>query len=320
VWYNSMMGTIEEFGDGSYMLRGKVREDLVAYMLDHPVGEVAVDTVFKHWNSGIQTTVYFRMFMRDVKGVTQFRKEGVSKCFSRRELCTDEEDECFGRFIPDYLSLTTISRPNAKGEPKITYLTNYEKLVLRMQKTFQKKQLKQAFASLKSFVGRNATLACTYKVRILLSRRESKRMLLLRWKDISFSMKAERAARLLLREEATGPKKKKKNRSGTKRRAKPSLPTLAEENGKDGATAVPTPPQSPTLLLSELKLEAPERRGDDGSTSIATALSCVVCFEQESEFAVVPCGHRSLCEWCAKKVKHCPICRTEAQLVIRIFG
>ena len=51
--------------------------------------------------------------------------------------------------------------------------------------------------------------------------------------------------------------------------------------------------------------------------------NCVVCMERPSKTAMVPCGHASFCEECAKRllstVGKCAICRTKIQTVMNIF-
>ena len=51
---------------------------------------------------------------------------------------------------------------------------------------------------------------------------------------------------------------------------------------------------------------------------------CVICCEEASTHAMVPCGHHCVCQGCAKgfaegKFNDCPICRGEVQKVIHIF-
>ena len=50
---------------------------------------------------------------------------------------------------------------------------------------------------------------------------------------------------------------------------------------------------------------------------------CVVCMERPSKTAMVPCGHASFCEECAKRLKStlgkCAICRTNIQTVVNIY-
>ena len=51
--------------------------------------------------------------------------------------------------------------------------------------------------------------------------------------------------------------------------------------------------------------------------------NCVVCMERPSKTAMVPCGHASFCEECAKRLQStvgkCAICRTKIQTVMNIF-
>ena len=47
---------------------------------------------------------------------------------------------------------------------------------------------------------------------------------------------------------------------------------------------------------------------------------CVVCLDGEPTFAVVPCGHRCLCEGCRwAAASECPLCRGPSQGTMRIF-
>ena len=49
---------------------------------------------------------------------------------------------------------------------------------------------------------------------------------------------------------------------------------------------------------------------------------CVVCLERVSTHALMPCGHRCVCEKCAQILNNraCPICRTLVEKAVRIFG
>lgn len=47
---------------------------------------------------------------------------------------------------------------------------------------------------------------------------------------------------------------------------------------------------------------------------------CCVCLSQPSSLAVVPCGHKCLCEHCAPQVSNCPMCRGPKQSAMKIFG
>eukprot|EP00924_Labyrinthula_sp_SR-Ha-C_P007235 maker-scaffold_8-snap-gene-13.51-mRNA-1 protein AED:0.00 eAED:0.00 QI:112/1/1/1/1/1/2/94/520 len=46
---------------------------------------------------------------------------------------------------------------------------------------------------------------------------------------------------------------------------------------------------------------------------------CVVCFDAIVDCVIVPCGHMSCCETCAKKFEECPVCRQKVENVIKTF-
>ena len=47
---------------------------------------------------------------------------------------------------------------------------------------------------------------------------------------------------------------------------------------------------------------------------------CVVCLTEERAFILVPCGHRCLCQACARSQwSACPLCMTPAREVIRAY-
>ena len=56
----------------------------------------------------------------------------------------------------------------------------------------------------------------------------------------------------------------------------------------------------------------------------AEATTCVVCIGEAATHALVPCGHRCLCEACADQImrsrKRCPLCQTDVTMQLRIFG
>ena len=62
--------------------------------------------------------------------------------------------------------------------------------------------------------------------------------------------------------------------------------------------------------------------GDRSGQSTPEALECKICFDDESCIVLLPCGHGSLCEGCAKDLvtatKECYICRTEIELIAKI--
>lgn len=50
---------------------------------------------------------------------------------------------------------------------------------------------------------------------------------------------------------------------------------------------------------------------------------CCICMENESNMAIVPCGHKCLCERCQlllDKSRGCPICRSEITSYLKIYS
>jgi hypothetical protein len=77
-----------------------------------------------------------------------------------------------------------------------------------------------------------------------------------------------------------------------------------------------------------------DKTGEESSADVAdvadvaeapatTGSPCVVCMEGSADWAVVPCGHKVLCEACSKLFRDpeskCPMCRQSVLLTIRIF-
>ena len=55
--------------------------------------------------------------------------------------------------------------------------------------------------------------------------------------------------------------------------------------------------------------------------SVKSCSECVVCLEGEAVVAILPCGHRCVCEGCATlQMTQCPMCRQPVQDMKRIFG
>jgi hypothetical protein len=47
---------------------------------------------------------------------------------------------------------------------------------------------------------------------------------------------------------------------------------------------------------------------------------CVICLTGAASYAVVPCGHLSLCDECVTaQPEDCPVCRTRTQNLMRIY-
>lgn len=76
-------------------------------------------------------------------------------------------------------------------------------------------------------------------------------------------------------------------------------------------------------LLDEMPADIRSRSvlSDDKETAIH--ITCVVCHDEEANFAVVPCGHVCLCSTCSdiciRDDRPCPLCRVNIQNTMRIY-
>ena len=53
-----------------------------------------------------------------------------------------------------------------------------------------------------------------------------------------------------------------------------------------------------------------------------TQNACVICLTESAKMAIVPCGHKCLCEGCANtsSIQTCPMCRGQVLSFLRVFG
>lgn len=68
------------------------------------------------------------------------------------------------------------------------------------------------------------------------------------------------------------------------------------------------------LLLR--RAEAQEFKKELAETEVADiddAIACVICCARNIDVALTPCGHVCCCQFCAKRLQECPVCRTEVQ-------
>lgn len=77
------------------------------------------------------------------------------------------------------------------------------------------------------------------------------------------------------------------------------------------------------MELSGLMTEVIDQREHLKRLSMKSVKWCVVCFENEVEYAFQPCGHKCVCKDCAlqtlQRFRRCPCCRSNSSNVIRIF-
>jgi len=62
-------------------------------------------------------------------------------------------------------------------------------------------------------------------------------------------------------------------------------------------------------------------RNDQEEVYLNNETVCVVCRDSTRTHALIPCGHKALCEECVNQLldKRCPLCNTEFTLAIRIW-
>ena len=59
-----------------------------------------------------------------------------------------------------------------------------------------------------------------------------------------------------------------------------------------------------------------------GTTSIATRITCNVCYTEARTHCLIPCGHAGLCESCAQRAhrrNRCHSCRAAITDVVRVY-
>ena len=65
-------------------------------------------------------------------------------------------------------------------------------------------------------------------------------------------------------------------------------------------------------------------RGEEGGVNEGDSDDggCTICMERGSTHVIVPCGHKCVCDQCARGYRagsNCPICRGRVQSVVRVF-
>jgi hypothetical protein len=85
--------------------------------------------------------------------------------------------------------------------------------------------------------------------------------------------------------------------------------------------SIPATPQHPAGARVEAEPEAAESvqvsEMKEGGTIDKDA--CVVCLDRTATHAVIPCGHRCVCEECETLVSTCPMCRGAKDSTLRVF-
>jgi hypothetical protein len=155
-----------------------------------------------------------------------------------------------------------------------------------------------------------------------------------RWKHAMGTMRAAKSARELLRGEAEDANKRAKSRNKKNKKKQTKMGRVDDDD------PLPLPSMCEDTVACDLaelnsgdlqRMRALDGDGEQSSvrppvasSSVASALACVVCFHRASEYALIPCGHRCLCCECYGSFERedatCPMCRKPAVMVVKIFG
>lgn len=64
---------------------------------------------------------------------------------------------------------------------------------------------------------------------------------------------------------------------------------------------------------------------DADTCGLKKGTACTVCFEQEGDHVMVPCGHGGFCGGCAHKLlsqaspaRRCPLCRVQLTSIVKV--
>ena len=96
--------------------------------------------------------------------------------------------------------------------------------------------------------------------------------------------------------------------------AQPSAPPLSQRDSRP-------PPRNPDSTTQYEQIPGPSAQH---MTKLEECCVCLNEFPVSQLWAIVPCGHRCVCENCARNLKErnvitCPICRSPFEKAIRIF-
>lgn len=59
----------------------------------------------------------------------------------------------------------------------------------------------------------------------------------------------------------------------------------------------------------------------EDAKDIVNSATCLICYKNRRECAIIPCGHFSMCFSCSNKnaSENCPICRSKIKSILKIY-
>lgn len=141
------------------------------------------------------------------------------------------------------------------------------------------------------------------------------------WKNAASRARANRAARELVRAEASasGARPSASRRRRARKKARPRVQVATAEDVYELAGLVLTEECS-----DEVAEQCSGEVAEVAEESVTTESTCVVCLEPSADWALVPCGHKILCERCSTLFERpgssCPMCRKPVRETCRIYG
>ncbi len=74
-----------------------------------------------------------------------------------------------------------------------------------------------------------------------------------------------------------------------------------------------------TSRLIEFFGQCFKRERYNDKVSISYKYECKICTEREANIIFLPCGHVSVCKYCASTLNKCPICRVGINQIVQLY-
>jgi len=94
-----------------------------------------------------------------------------------------------------------------------------------------------------------------------------------------------------------------------------------------GLSMGPEPDRKPSAEEKDERDSKPSADEEDRKKTAAeqeeeSGKQCIICIDAPKAVALVPCGHKCVCEACAERIKVgdlCPVCRSMVQMKFRVY-